>query len=92
MARTAAIASLTMLVAVPAHSAVVLVGPHEPLKTLAAAVAQAQPGDTIKLQAGEYTDDFAVIDKPLTITSIGACGRSSGGILNGSVRFVVSGT
>jgi len=62
MARSAAaVAILTMLVAVPVAAADLVVGPHEPIKTLAAAVTQAQPGDTIKLQAGEYDDDFAVI-------------------------------
>jgi hypothetical protein len=92
MARTAAaIAILTMLVAIPARSAELLVGPSEPLKTLATAVAQAQPGDIIKLHAGEYTDDFAVVDKPLTITSVGGVAklRALGHIANGKAILIV---
>src|SRR5262249_22530291 len=73
------------------HAADVVVGPHEPLKTLAAAVAQAQPGDTIKLRAGEYDDDFAVIDKPLTIIGVGGVARlrAQGHIANGKAILIV---
>src|SRR5947209_5947522 len=90
----AAFAILSMLVAVSGHrvaAADLLVGPHEPLKTVAAAVAEAQPGDTIKLRAGDYTDDFAVIDKPLTITSVGGVAKlqALGHIANGKAILIV---
>lgn len=34
------------------------VGPSRPLKTIAAAVAQAKSGDTIQIDTGEYIDDY----------------------------------
>lgn len=75
MVRSAGIAILTMLLAVPAGAADVKVGPGDPIKTLADAVAKAKPGDTIKLRAGDYNEDFAVIDKPLTITGVGGVAK-----------------
>lgn len=71
MVRTGGIVFLIMLLAVPVLGAELTVGPGQPVKTLADAVAKAQPGDTIKLRAGDYTEDYATIDKPLTITGVG---------------------
>ncbi len=44
----------------PPGTAVLRVGPDHPLKTLAAAAAQAKAGQTIEVQAGEYPADVAL--------------------------------
>lgn len=47
------------------------VGPGQTYKTIAAAVAAAPAGATIQVQAGTYTNDFAVISKDLTLQAVG---------------------
>lgn len=91
MARIAVAAVLAMLLALSASAAELTVGPGDRLKTLADAVAAAQPGDTIKLRAGDYSDDFAVIDKPLTIVGAGGVAklRALALIPNGKAILIV---
>lgn len=55
-----------------ANAADVLVGPTRAFKTLAAGVANAQPGDRVLLDAGTYFDDSAIVNVPLTIEGAGA--------------------
>ena len=55
-----------------AKAADLLVGPSETYKTLAAGVAAANAGDRVLLDPGVYTDDTAVVKKPLTIQGAGA--------------------
>ena len=50
---------------------ILTVGSGQQYGTLKAAVAAAKPGDTIQVQAGTYTNDFAYIDKALTIQGVG---------------------
>jgi hypothetical protein len=50
---------------------VLRVGPEQPFRTVASAIAEARPYDEIEIQAGVYPDDTAVIDKPLALTGIG---------------------
>ena len=52
--------------------ATLMVGPGEPYGSLSAAVAAAQNGDTIEVQAGTYTNDFpGTITVNLTIEGVG---------------------
>lgn len=55
-----------------AHAADLRVGPAQTYKTLAAGVAAAAAGDRLLLDAGTYTDDTALVNKPLTIEGTGA--------------------
>ena len=49
----------------------IVVAPNGPVTTIAAAVAQAQPGDRIVVRPGIYREPTIVIDKPLTIVGDG---------------------
>lgn len=71
--RHAIYAALAALAATAdAQAADVHVGPSRAYTTLRAGVAAAAPHDRILLDAGVYTDDTAVVDKPLTIEGTGA--------------------
>ena len=89
---TAAIAMLIAGTGVAA-SAELWVGPDEPHTTIASAVEESQPGDTIYVRAGLYENDFASIDHDLTI--IGVDGKAhieaTLQIGNGKGIFVTSG-
>ncbi len=47
------------------------VGPGQAYSTIAAAVAAAQEGDTLLVQAGTYTDDFAAFGTRVTFKAVG---------------------
>ncbi|MBV9749717.1 MAG: right-handed parallel beta-helix repeat-containing protein, partial [Acetobacteraceae bacterium] len=51
--------------------AILTVGSGQQFTTLTAAVAAAQPGDTIEIQAGTYTNDFPGYVNGLTIEGVG---------------------
>src|SRR5580704_16193886 len=51
--------------------AILTVGPGQQYTTIEAAVAAANPGDTVDVQAGIYTNDFVTIVKNLTLQAIG---------------------
>jgi hypothetical protein len=55
--------------------AVLTVGAGQRFPTLAAAVASAQSGDMIEIQAGTYRDDFATIRSGITIRAVGGLAR-----------------
>jgi Ca2+-binding RTX toxin-like protein len=55
--------------------AILTVGPGRDHATIAAAVAAAQPGDTIGVQAGTYANDFLSIGKALTLVAEGGMVR-----------------
>ncbi len=61
------------LMVVPAGgwAASLKVGPGEPYRTVAAAVAAAVDGDEIAVQAGTYTNDFAEIGAKVSLTAVG---------------------
>jgi hypothetical protein len=59
----------------PAHAATRTVGPGMQYKTLVSAVAAAADGDVIQVQAGTYTNDFAIIGKKVTIAGVGGMAR-----------------
>jgi hypothetical protein len=63
------------LSAVPATAATLTVGAGEAYKTIAAAVAASQDGDTIAVKAGTYANDYAEITKKVTLTSVGGFAR-----------------
>ncbi len=56
---------------VPASAAALTVGPSEQYKTITDAVNAAQPGDTITVSPGTYTENV-VVAKSLTITALRA--------------------
>lgn len=71
-----------------------LVGPDFMLKTPAAAIARAKDGDTIKILAGLYENDHAVIKQDnLTITGVNGFAhlKSTGRIPGGKAIWVVTG-
>ncbi len=59
----------------PGQRAGLTVGPGGAFPGIAAAVAAAQDGDTLLVQAGTYTDDFAIIGKRLTIRAVSGMAR-----------------
>lgn len=60
-----------LLVAAPAAAATIEVGPTRPLEAPSAALAQAQPGDTIAIDPGQYFDCLRVSTPRLTIEGNG---------------------
>lgn len=62
----------TMIASGSASAATLQVGPDKPYTTVADAVAAAQSGDVIEVDAGEYVDDWASISvEDLTIVGVG---------------------
>src|SRR5215471_14474083 len=70
---------------------ILTVGAGQQFSTLAAAVAASQSGDTIQVQAGTYTNDWATIDHPLTIVGVGGYAHfvTNTDIPNGKANLVV---
>src|SRR3954453_4081715 len=73
--------------------AVLSVGSGKPYTTIAAAVAAAKNGDTINVDAGTYTNDYASISKNITLQGVGGMVKlvSTGLIPNGKAIFVING-
>ena len=69
------------------------VGSGKPYSTIAAAVAAAQNGDTIEVQAGTYVNDYTSISKNITLQGVGGMVSviSTGLIPNGKAIFITSG-
>ncbi len=72
---------------------VLRVGAGKEFSTIAAAVAAAQNGDTIQVDAGTYVNDFASISKNVTLEGVGGMVNmvSTGPIPNGKGIFVTNG-
>jgi hypothetical protein len=51
--------------------AILTVGAGEQYTTIGSAVAASQDGDTIEVQAGTYTDDFATVTKNVNLVGVG---------------------
>jgi len=80
--------------AASAVNAVLRVGRDHPVKTLAAAAAQAKPGTTVEVQAGDYPGDVAVWPQDdLTLRAVGGRARmlANGAHAQGKGIFVTSG-
>ena len=73
--------------------AVISVGPAQTFTTIAAAVAAANNGDIIQVQAGTYTNDFASITKNITLQGVGGMVNlvATVQIPNGKAIFVTNG-
>jgi hypothetical protein len=73
--------------------AVLTVGPGKDFSTIAAAVAAAQNGDTIKVQDGTYINDYVSIDKNITLQGVGGMVEmvSTGLIPNGKAIVITNG-
>lgn len=73
--------------------AVSSVGSGRPYSTIAIAVTAARDGDTIDVDAGTYTDDYASIRKNITLQGVGGMAKlvSAGPIPNGKAIFIVNG-
>src|SRR5215217_1038396 len=73
--------------------AVLSVGLGKPYSTIAAAVAAAQNGDTVEVQAGTYTNQYVSINKNITLQGVGGMVKlvSTGLIPNGKAIFITSG-
>jgi len=75
-------------------ASVLQVGPDKTLKTPSAAAGLARPGDTVEIDAGTYSNDYASWRQDnLTIRGMGGMAhlRSSGLIPNGKAIWIVSG-
>ncbi|MGD9615808.1 MAG: Ig-like domain-containing protein [Alphaproteobacteria bacterium] len=73
--------------------AVLSVGSGKPYSTITAAVAAAQNGDTIEVQAGIYTNQYVSISKNITLQGVGGMVKmvSTGLIPNGKGIFITNG-
>src|SRR5919107_1797070 len=73
--------------------AVLSVGLGKPYSTIAAAVAAAQSGDTVEVQAGTYTNQYVSINKNITLQGVGGMVKmvSTGLIPNGKGIFITNG-
>jgi len=73
--------------------AVLSVGSGKPYSTIAAAVAAAQNGDTIEVQAGTYVNDYVSISKNITLQGVGGMVSmvSTGLIPNGKGILITDG-
>src|SRR5918992_4466575 len=73
--------------------AVLSVGSGKPYATIDAAVTAAQSGDTIEVQAGTYTNQYASINKNITLQGVGGMVKmvSTGLIPNGKGIFITNG-
>src|SRR5260221_14543393 len=69
------------------------VGPDQQYSTIAAAIADAQSGDTIQVMAGTYTNDFADISADITLQGVGGMVNMvcTDQIPNGKAIFVTNG-
>ena len=78
----------------PPASSILTVGPGQQYTTVAAAVAAAGNGDTIDIEAGTYTNDFATIPKSLVIQAVGGpvVEQSTEPTPNGKAIWDVGGT
>ena len=50
---------------------ILIVGPGKQYATLSAAIGASHNGDTIQVQAGTYTDDFATINTNIDLVGVG---------------------
>lgn len=76
-----------------ANAAILTVGPTGKMyKTVASAVAAARDGDVLQVQAGTYTNDFAYVNKQISIVGVGGMARmvATQNIPNGKAIFVTS--
>ena len=64
-------ASSVAMVPLTGNAATLLVGPQQPYATISSAIAASQDGDTVEVQAGTYTNDFAEISTMITLTAVG---------------------
>ncbi len=62
---------MALLLSTGAAQAQITVSPDGPIATVGDAVAQAAPGDTIRVTAGTYREPTIVVDKPLVIEGEG---------------------
>ncbi len=63
--------SATVAIAPPSGSTILTVGPGKQYATIKAAIAASHNGDTIQVQAGTYTNDFASINTDITLEGVG---------------------
>ncbi len=61
----------TVAIAPAAGSTILTVGPGKQYSTIHAAIAASHNGDTIQVQAGTYTNDFASINTDITLEGVG---------------------
>ena len=71
---------------------ILTVGSGKQFSTIAAAVSAAHNGDTIQVQAGTYVNDYATIDKNLTLQGVGGMVKmvSTGLIPNGKGILIIN--
>jgi len=75
-----------------AEASILTVGPGKMFQTVASAVAAARDGDVLQVQAGTYTNDFAFVNKQISIVGVGGMARmvATQNISNGKGIFVTS--
>lgn len=81
---------LLLAAALPAHAAVLTVGPDQKYKLPSEAIAAAAPGDTIQIKPGNYKDCAAWNKDNLTIEGLGEGPVLAGAICQGTGIFVVN--
>ncbi len=61
----------TLAIGPPSGGTILTVGPGKQYATIKAAIAASHNGDTIQVQAGTYTNDFASINTDITLEGVG---------------------
>src|SRR5437763_6833423 len=71
---------------------VLTVGPGQQYSTIAAAINASQNGDTVNVQAGTYTNDYATVNTNITLNGVGGQVDmvSSGLIPNGKAILITN--
>jgi hypothetical protein len=65
------LASIAAAAPFNSNAATLMVGPQQQYTTIASAIAASQDGDTVAVQSGTYTNDFAEISTMITLTAVG---------------------
>jgi len=83
----------TLAIGPPSGSNILTVGPGKQYSTIHAAIAASHNGDTIQVQAGTYTNDFASINTDITLEGVGGMVNmvSTVQIPNGKAILVTNG-
>lgn len=84
---------VSVVIAPAAHAAILTVGAGMQHRSLGSAIDAARDGDVVQIRAGTYTNDFALVNKRISIVGVGGMARlvANGAIPNGKGILVTNG-